>query len=394
MPYAPPLIKPPPPPLRPPVAPPYRPPLSIPLPPTQTAPIYQPPNLLPPVELDLKGIVCIYSNAPIWEPKKIRYKYPGENWIEIAGENYTTKINDLGWESLPLVSYRIDFSAEGWCWSSSGTVLNQWSHIVEGGFRLIPTGFIYTAAIRNWPQLINAAFIPGRAFDLWDRNGTRNVIRVGPGSGQNQQAAVEFNSYGCPGILSCVTCQQTSGQLQEFRTSNIAIKQGGLKVDRVVRVSDNVIVPPETQCTFTVFNIFNQEILSITRDDCPDVIVVPERCYFKPENERLVARVTQSLLDPPLRVEYQGHCATVWKDLWPLNYFPSQVYKECSDNPNCPPPQIRFDKKCEETCEQCPSGTAIKVLLGNQIACVDVFGCIKKMIQFTPGCNNYDCICY
>jgi hypothetical protein len=152
--------------------------------------------------------------------------------------------------------------------------------------------------------------------------------------------------------------------------------------------------PPVFKCTFKVFNILNQEILSITRDDCPEVIVVPERCYFKDENERLVARVIQTLLDPPLRVEHQGHCATVWKDgIIPLPPYPLQIYKECSDNPNCPPPRIRFDQKCEEKCEQCPPGTAIKVLLGSRIACVDAVGCVLKFIKFKPGCNNYDCIC-
>ena len=90
MPFLPPLIKPPPPPLRPPVSPPYRPPGTNRLPPTQTVPIYQPPDLLPTTNLDLKGVVCIYSNAPLWEPKKIRYRYPGENWQEIAGDRYTS----------------------------------------------------------------------------------------------------------------------------------------------------------------------------------------------------------------------------------------------------------------------------------------------------------------
>ena len=95
MPFSPPLIKPPLPPLRPPVAPPYRPPGPNRLPPTQLAPIYQPPDLLPPTGLDLKGIVCIYSNAPIWELKKIRYQYPGESWQEIAGDRYTTHISNI-----------------------------------------------------------------------------------------------------------------------------------------------------------------------------------------------------------------------------------------------------------------------------------------------------------
>jgi hypothetical protein len=121
------------------------------------------------------------------------------------------------------------------------------------------------------------------------------------------------------------------------------------------------------------------------------VIVVPERCYYKAENERLVRKVNVGIFQN-LRTEYNGNCAIVWLDAPPLP-FATEIYKECSDNPSCPPPRIRFDKKCEEKCEQCPPGTAIKVLLGGNIACVNSVGCVFKTVKFKPGCNNYDCIC-
>lgn len=151
--------------------------------------------------------------------------------------------------------------------------------------------------------------------------------------------------------------------------------------------------PPKKQCTFKVFDRFNQEVISITRNVCPEAFVVPEICYFKPENERLVKKVTLSA-NMSLRTEYVGNCSIVWLDLFPLNYFPIQIYKECSSSPNCPPPRIRFDKKCSEDCEACPPGTAVRVLLGSKkIACVDAAGCVKKMIKYIPGCNGYDCVC-
>jgi hypothetical protein len=152
--------------------------------------------------------------------------------------------------------------------------------------------------------------------------------------------------------------------------------------------------PPVYKCTFKVFDRFNQEVISITRDDCPEAFVVPEICYFKPEKEKLVKKITLSA-NMSLRTEYAGNCSIVWLDLSPLNYFPIQIYKECSSSPTCPPPRIRFDKKCSEDCEACPPGTAIRVLLGSskKIACVDAAGCIKKMIKYIPGCNGYDCIC-
>lgn len=355
--YTPLIIKPPLPPLRPPVAPPYRPPGTNPLPPTLPFPIYQPPDLLPPTGLDLKGIVCIYSNASIWELKKIRYRYPGESWQEIAGDRYTTMI-ESGWNPLPLVRYNIQF--EGIDFS------NQ---VVKGGYS-VQGGFTLTRIKDAWGAgAPGGGIVRGDSFELRDMNGTRNL-----------------------GYISSGTWIVKEFPITPTNLAYFMIKMGSFKITAVIRSSDNQNIPLNNKCTFKVFNIFNQEILSITRDVCPEAIVVPERCYFKPENERLVKKINLSP-NMSLRTEYNGNCATVWMDLWPLNYFPPQIYKECSDNPNCPPPRIRFDKKCEETCKQCPSGTAIKVLLGNRIACVDAFGCIKKMIQFKPGCNTYDCIC-
>jgi hypothetical protein len=174
-----------------------------------------------------------------------------------------------------------------------------------------------------------------------------------------------------------------SGSVDRFRLKSRSYKL------RFIDITNNIV--PNFDCVFKVFNIFNQEILSITRDVCPEVIVVPDRCYYKAENERLVRKVNVGIFQN-LRTEYNGNCATVWRDAPPLS-FSTEIYKECTDNPNCPPPRIRFDKKCEEKCEQCPPGTAIKVLLGGNIACVDSVGCVLKTVKFKPGCNSYDCIC-
>lgn len=166
------------------------------------------------------------------------------------------------------------------------------------------------------------------------------------------------------------------------------IHENSFSIDRVVRLSDNQELPPPNQCTFKVFDISNQKILSITRNVCPEVIVVPERCYSQPENERFVRKINLSP-NMDLRVTYSGNCATVWIDLWPLNYFPVQVYRECSDNPNCPPPWIRFDKKCEEKekCDQCPPGTTITILNGLSLLCVNSSGCVIKVLKYKPECH-------
>lgn len=363
-PYTPPLRLPP---LRGPVISPYRPPVTNRPPGTQPAPIYQPPDLLPPTELDLKGEVCIFANTPIWEPKKIRYRYPGENWQEIAGESYYF-IKEFQSPNLPITD----------------TGLYEIINPIAVYRRTNPiTGFVRENAryILDIPHLL----IRGPLNLIWvsgDHGGNKQIVLFGqkkPG----EQTEIYYLITAEPQDFFP---NKPAGNTHTFKsfTYNLALIQ-----------EDPDNPPPIKKCTFKVFNIFDQEILSITRDECPEVAVIPERCYFKPENERLIAKVFQSFLDPPLRIEYQGNCATVWKDAWPINYFPLMIYKECTDNPNCPPPRIRLDnKKCKEECQQCPIGTAVKVLLrGGNIACVDVFGCIIKEIKFKPGCNSYDCIC-
>lgn len=374
MPFLPPLIKPPPPPLRPPVSPPYRPPGTNRLPPTQTVPIYQPPDLLPTTGLDLKGVVCIYSNAPFWEPKKIRYRYLGESWQEIAGNSFTLEtIPSTGGDTFDSwILWR--FEAKHEVWANTSTKLIE-VDTRSGKFYFPSQDYVINGKIL---QIVSENFFRG-AFSGANFNGFDTVPYIVywiNSSGQTNRSELYPRSVSNP------------------HGSSNELKKGSSPPSYVEwRLASNVNVPLPSKCRFKVFNVLNQVILDITKNVCPDVIVVPERCYFKAENEKLVARVIQTLLDPPLRVEYQGHCATVWKDgIINLPPYPLQIYKECSDN-NCPPPRIRFDQKCEEKCEQCPSGTAVKVLLGNRIACVDAFGCVKKMLKYKPGCNNYACIC-
>lgn len=381
-PYIPPLRLPP---LRGPVTSPYRPPTTNRPPGTQPAPIYQPPDFLPPTGLDMKGEVCIFANTPIWEPKKIRYRYPGENWQEIAGEKYSLEITK-NWNPLPMVMYEIQFTYRDWCWDTSRGEIKKFNMYSLGGFVLksMPPGSIFGGQIEI-PNVFPHHKLQSKSIELWDMNGARYGGWAFP---------AQYSSYPYAGIQGDCRAFLNANYAWVRASLQEAAKWNSVEIVRVIRFSDKQEISPKTQCIFTVFDVFDNLILSITRDECPEAFLVSEKCYFKPENERLVAKVFQSFLDPPLRIEYQGNCATVWKDSWPINYFPLMIYKECTDNPNCPPPRIRLDnKKCKEECRQCPTGTAIKVLSGGNIACVDAFGCIIKEIKFKPGCNNYDCIC-
>jgi len=380
-PYIPPLRLPP---LRGPVTSPYRPPVTNRPPGTQPAPIYQPPDLLPPTGLDLKGEVCIFANTPIWEPKKIRYRYPGENWQEIVGESYLIDLLPVSGGDYPatwvinpgdlIIDISVIIYAAYDCEGNGATknlVLTNPAPIFIIGSILSVEWWRYTYLF----QCGNHRYGNSISAKIWEAH-----IKIIYKDNNNITKTLYWDDD------YKVLISPATG----YSFKPISRKFTKIKFTDVDRPDD----PPKYKCQFTVFDVFNNVILDIIRDECPEVIIIPERCYFKPENERLVAKVIQSFLDPPLRIEYQGNCVTVWKDSWPINYFPLMIYKECTDNPNCPPPRIRLDnKKCKEECSQCPSGTAIKVLLGGNIACVDAFGCIIKEIKFKPGCNSYDCIC-
>ncbi|CAO5058958.1 VWFD domain-containing protein [Microcystis aeruginosa] len=352
MPYTPPLIKPSLPSL-PPSAPfPFRPPVVS--PPTQTAPTYQPPDLLPPTELDLKGGVCIYSNSPIWELKKIRYRYPGEAWQEIPGERYT--INNSG---IPPAYFA------NWLIFDAKLIIRAYGGDAPGVYEIFFPDISFSGTLTS----INSYPIGS----LWGGNLYWTYTYFVAEYSDSPQFVASLH----PGHLNLMRSPYNEILAFTYRLKNL----------------DTEEEPPFDNCQFKVFDISNQEILSITRDVCPEVIVVPERCYFQPENEKLASKINLSF-GQSLEIKYNANCATVLLYSYPFPN-PIQVYKECSDNPNCPPPKIRFDKKCEEKekCEQCPKGTAAKVLIGSTITCVDKNGCIKKIIKYQPGCNTYDCVC-
>lgn len=351
MPYTPPLIKLPL--LRIPAAPPYRPPGPNRLPPTQPAPIYQPSDLLPPTDIDLKGVVCIYSNAPVWEPKKIRYRYPGEAWQEISGERYS------------LNTIYGDYNQEG---------------------------FIWVKIIIRICYFNRKLFIGDRLDDIYGPYPVVGKILGADIRSIQGGTVVNITQEVAPNVFSNFVLWSATNKLSQnpCYTENVSSPAGD--ISKPTSIAEIVQYIGETQCEFKVFDIFNQEILSITRDVCPEVIVIPERCYFQAENERLVRKINVSFFQT-LKTEYSGNCATVLLESYP--FPPVGIYKECSDNPNCPPPRIRFDKKCEEKekCDQCPPGTTITILNGLFLLCVNSSGCVIKVLKYKPKCHKYNCIC-
>ena len=323
-----PVLKPPLPPLKPPPVPPYRIPPILRDPPTETQPEIDIPNK-PPTQTDLLGIVCIYSNRPIFTPKKIRYKYPGQEWQEIAGDRFSTELIQR-FNTIQGISYRV-------IWRSWSPPLGRY-----GSPSSVDPALGIVVGIQN---------INGNAFMVV--NSGNQLISLG------------------------LTWPQITGN-----------GAADPIIERIETLSGQ-IVDTITECVFRVFNNSNQVILNITNSNCPEVETISAKCEYKQENEKLVKKWIVGFFQN-LRVEYQSNCATVWLDSPP--FFPTQVYKECSD-PECPPPRIRFDKKCEEPCQKCPPGTVTRVLNGRSLLCVDGRGCLIKTIKFDSKCESYDCVC-
>lgn len=355
-----PVLKPPIPPLKPPPAPPYRMPPILRDPPTETQPEVDIPNK-PPTQTDLLGVVCIYSNRPIFTPKKICYKYPGQDWQEIAGDRFTLEQTSPQWNPLSIENYRIDFRGND---LFSNQVLNGF-YTVTGGFILNPVSRISGVASRA------GGIIWGDGYEVFDLNGTR------------------FRSNLSNGPWTVTEWVDPNAPYFGGPNGFFNIRKGSFSIVRVVRASDNQEISPLQQCIFRVFNIDNNLIYSESSSVCPETQIIPAKCEYRQENEKLVKKWIVGFLQS-LRVEYQNNCATVWLDAPP--FFSTQVYRECSD-PECPPPRIRFDKKCEEPCKKCPPGTVTRVLNGRTLLCVDGRGCLIKTIKFDSRCESYDCVC-
>jgi hypothetical protein len=313
----------------------------------------------------LLGIVCIYSNRPIFTPKKIRYKYPGQEWQEIAGDRFTL-------EEQPDKTFAVYINPQA--------IVTQVSRMRIDGH--IPAGTLFDATVlvaMDFQAQRTDRFIGTYIGWEWANPFTSN------GNATFNHLQLRLNYIDANNNINFVQLNPT---ISLFQLSFWFADAVSRRVDQIILNPTNPVITPG-QCELKIFDINNNLIFSQSSDVCPDVEIIPAKCEYKQENEKLVKKWIVGFFQN-LRVEYQSNCATVWLDSPP--FFPTQVYKECSD-PECSPPRIRFDKKCEEPCKKCPPGTVTRVLNGRNLLCVDGRGCLIKTIKFDSKCESYDCVC-
>jgi hypothetical protein len=204
------------------------------------------------IEVNQSAVYC-----PGQEPKKIRYRYPNENWQEIAGESYSTNL-------LPI----------------------------SGG------GYPATWEVKPGDLDVDLSISTYQSFDCLGNPTIRNAIYTNPYPTviTGTIESVEFLTplYGCGNGFYGTPSQVFIKVIYKDYNSNILIRQIDdftaipnlaqmgiiswhaddrdftIKFTDVTRPDD----PLKYRCQFTVFDALNNVILSITRDDCPEVVVV------------------------------------------------------------------------------------------------------------------------
>ncbi len=194
------------------------------------------------IEVNQSAVYC-----PGQEPKKIRYRYPNENWQEIAGESYSLieefetpnlPITDMRLYEVinPIATYRRTNPTTGFVREDAQYILNTPPLLVRG-----PLNSISVTGDHGGNTQINL-FVqrePGDQLDLYINLDTAEPLDFFP--------------------------HKPAGNTHTFKSFTYGLAY-------IEENPDNP--PPIEECTFKVFNISSQEILSITRDDCPEVVVV------------------------------------------------------------------------------------------------------------------------
>ncbi|MCA2626021.1 MAG: hypothetical protein IM506_20280 [Microcystis sp. M19BS1] len=204
------------------------------------------------IEVNQSAVYC-----PGQEPKKIRYRYPNENWQEIAGESYSTNL-------LPI----------------------------SGG------GYPATWEVKPGDLDVDLSISTYQSFDCLGNPTIRNAIYTNPYPTviTGTIESVEFLTplygcgnglYGTPSEVSIKIIYKdtnnniTTAIINDFTATPNLAQMGiiswhaddrdfTIKFTDVTRPDD----PLKYRCQFTVFDALNNVILSITNDDCPEVVVV------------------------------------------------------------------------------------------------------------------------
>ncbi len=292
-------------------------------------------------------------------PPVVRWRYPGEQWQEIEGDDYS--INELPAQCCGSWDITVYFSVPG-CnraldYSGTRTV-----RIPYGTYRRIEyqtlNSFVRTnIAVIYWDCWQNKE----KSVSVWSSTGKSSVI---------------------PNCGDPLAIHDQPGSTYQL-----------VNAVRVDAGQENC-----TECTFIIYK--NQGIVySTKREDCPEVeklscrlsdvvkeIKVNKIAYYQ------AIEIADFARDTLFTVPIPRNCLNIYitnlqpsiiplPDIYPDYTFVAQI---CSDI-GCPPPEYQVICDCE--CESCPDGTC-PVDCGDHICCYEPSGVAIKSIPLENYCDD------
>lgn len=303
--------------------------------------------------LGKRGKWCIYATYPVFQPKIFSYRWPGESWITVPNAD-TYSVQDQSNNTYYITGTISIFAT------------------VFGG----PETFTATHAVE--PKTIQGRYI---GFDY--------VTPLPVGQRFNTSHFRVWLNYNDRFTGNVVQDMATASGVPDYWFGRAISRTANLNVQ---------ITASEQKCRFRVFSQTGVTLVDQTRNSgCPEVEVIPESCTF-PNPEVFVRDYLNSNISSYAIVEpdpNNSKCVFVNVAIPsdPLIETPpiSNLAYLCGD---CAAPQIRIDCECDPCFEKlCPPGTVNRILVGNEIQCVDGNHCVIATLPYDPNCETPNCFC-
>lgn len=263
-------------------------------------------------------------------PKRIRYRYPGGEWIEVEGETWSTVTTSGNYNLLPGVEYRVFWDAT---WFNG----QPWSNTFNGGapsFQIVRGNFQIT---RQCPF----GWADGCQISFTSERGTISISFP-----QSTLVEIPFDRSG----------------------SNFwNVLTGTFRIVAVQRVSTGETILPQSTCRFRIFSATGAVLVDRTSEACPEVQEFPctndkaviREIVLKPQDRPQVFSLfttlrirTETLSDRVCRIAELISAVQL-----PPSIYIQPVLRICSPVGCFVPPYIEY--RCNGGCEctRCPDGT-------------------------------------
>ncbi|MEG3437291.1 hypothetical protein V0288_09185 [Pannus brasiliensis CCIBt3594] len=330
----------------------------------------------------IRGDRCVWVTVPILIPKKIRFKYPDEEWQEVEGETYSVdKAQSQGgdhlsqwylWDCTINVEYWHDFGNQVY---RNVAIFRAWHGVRYTNYRIPAFVGTFVSA-----RVLGDIRTYGLLFTGWN-------IEVTYRDASNSLKTLIFETQ-----FTNATGENRYWERYESKS--------------IINISFSNVYgqpPPET-CVFKIFNKDDQEVFSRTESVCPEVEVIERQCVFDKATEfnvlvtNILGRLSLDSLAEfeDIQVVTENNCLKINRRQFSTDYssvIVQNLETICSPE-GCPPPEYRVDCMCGYCKDKkCPQGTVKKILVGGILQCIDKSGCILKEIPYDDRCEVFNCKC-